>query len=170
MNAGQSRGVAQPLERVGQPGAGGDLRPIDIGFVARLLERRAGQQAHRFAERQAAGCRLLDRLEARQHALQSLAIDFHPAAPYELQAVGAGQELPDLRRTQGLAIEAQFHAEIEQGVLTQHRGRRAAHGGADRRARWPSARPGAWHAHDDAGGLQRRHIGEKSPGVGAGPT
>ena len=111
-------GLRSPLQRLGQPGPGDDLRPVGVGgrrlvLARRRARRRAGASPRRTPGRSRAAVRS-SCLEAVEHALQLLAVDLDPAAAHQRQPVRSGQQLADLGGGQRLAIERDVHAEIEQ--------------------------------------------------------
>ena len=86
---------------------------------------RAGEQAHRLAEREAVlpgFC--FDRSKLREHPAKPVSIDFYPASAHEMQAVRRGQQRFNLCRRQRITIEADAHLEFEQCLV--HPGRTAA--------------------------------------------
>ena len=103
----QRVGIAKAGERRRQPRSGDDARPVGRGRPHDVAgDVRAGEQPHRFGEREAAlGGRRLHRSELVEHAVELLAIDFDPASADEVKAVRCGEQSLDLRRGQWLAVE-----------------------------------------------------------------
>ena len=112
--------LTQALQGLGKPRPRHQLRPLSIRRINRIIKRCTGHQAHCLGKGQAGVCRrLLDGLEARQHALELVAIHLYPAPANQLQAVGPFEQRPDISRTERLAIERDLHAEIEQRIFSQ---------------------------------------------------
>ena len=131
---------------------------------------RAGEEAHGFAERQAVfRSGRLHRSELVQHPAESLAIDFHPASAHQVQASRRGEQLLDLRLGQRFAVEADTHLEVEQRVRAETRRRLAPDRGRDLRTWWTIGPPRGRYAHDDAGGLEARDIGQQLKRLGWRP-
>jgi hypothetical protein len=81
---------------------------------------RAGEQAHRFAERKTVlRSGSLDRLELVEQPLESVAIDFDPAPTHQVKAVGCGEQFLNFRLGQRFAIEADAHLEVEERLRAE---------------------------------------------------
>ena len=170
----QSLRAAQPFQRLREPGTGDHLRPVGVGRLRRFLRQRdigAGEQPHGLREAEAVlGGRALDFAEALHHAAQLFAIDFHPAPAHQRESIGLRQQLADLGGGQGFAVERDFHAEIEQRVLAESRGRLAADRARHPRPRRTVAPPRRRHAHHHPGALQLRDVAQKLHGLAGRPA
>ena len=165
--------TAKRRQRLGQPWTGDGLAPVGVGSAGSLVlgDRRSRHQAHGLAERKAlGGGPPLDRLEAIERAAQPLAVDLDPSAADEGKPVGFGEQLPDLRGRQRLALERHLDAEVEQRVEAELARRLAADRRRDLRVRRPAHAPRRRHAHDHAGRLERRHILEELQGLLRAPA
>ena len=107
----QALRAAQPLQGLGQPGAGDHLRPLGavrgIGVVGNASgDVRAGEQPHGLAERQAVLLRrALHFAEALDGGLQALAIEFDPLPAHHCEAVRRRQQVADFGGGERFAIE-----------------------------------------------------------------
>jgi len=111
--------TAQGRERVGQPGTGHGLAPVNVGVSGGPIRGDAGscQYAHRFAERQTLGDRaLFDGFNLLQGSAQALPVDLDPSAAHEGQAVGLCQEPLDLGFREGFAVKRHLFLEVEQRI------------------------------------------------------
>ena len=160
--------TAQPLQGLRQPGAGDHLRPVGVGRGAHALgvDIRAGQQPHGLAEGQAVVLgRALRFAEARDDALQVLAVEFDPPPSHQREPIRPSQQIADFGGCERFTIERDFHMEIEQRVLSQSRRRLSAHGAGDSRPRGTIAPPRRRHANHHARRLQVRDVAQKLPGL-----
>src|ERR1039458_3637706 len=153
VDGGQSPWAAQPVQGLSQPGARGHFRPIGAGCCIRVRDAdvRAGQQPHGLAEGHSGVLRRpFHFAEALDHALQVLAVDLDPAPAHQRESVCLRQQVADFRRGERFAIQRDFHAEIEQRVLAQPRGRPGPHGAGHPRPRRTIAPPRRRHANHHA--------------------
>src|SRR5439155_25484963 len=90
----QALGTSQACERLRQPGTSHGLAPIDIRLRGAVIGKvRAGQHAHRLAERQSVGLgAALDRLELLERTAQPLMVDLDPFPANKDKSVGLRQE------------------------------------------------------------------------------
>ena len=94
-------GRAQPLEGLGEPGAGDHARPVRVGAVGRAVlgDVRAGEHAHRLGEGEPAfGREPLGLPEPLHRPLEPLPIDLDPLAADERQPVRRRPGAPSPRR------------------------------------------------------------------------
>jgi hypothetical protein len=87
-----------------------------------------------------------------------------------MEAVALREQRLDLGGGERLAVEGDADLEVEQRVLAELCGRSGADGGAHHRARRAARAPGAGHADDHAGGLERRQIVQHLHRVGGRPA
>ncbi len=108
--------LAHRFESSGEPWPGRNLAPAPTGVFAAVLRlARAREQPHSLAEAQALGFGAgLHRLELRQRLLQPLAVDLHPFAAHQRQAIGALQDLADLLFAKRFVIERHLKLEIQE--------------------------------------------------------
>ena len=138
----QPLGLAQAVQSFGEPGTGGDCRPVGVGRLVASSERRAGHQPHRFGKGNAAVCRgALRGLETVEQALEALAVELDPTPADQLQTVAALEQRLDLGGGKRLAVERDVHVEVEQGVHAEQRGRLFADADADLRSRRAAGEP-----------------------------
>jgi len=112
-------GTAQGRERLGQPGTGHGLAPVNVGVSGGPIRGDAGscQHAHRFAERQTLGdCASFDDLNLLQGSAQAFPVDLDPSAAHEGQAVGLCQEPLDFGFRESLAVKRHLRPEVEQRI------------------------------------------------------
>ena len=109
-------GHAQRAQRLGQPGPGGDLRPIGCDGVGRVLvaDGRAGEQAHGLGEGRPSRAASARPRGSGRGCAEPLAVDLHPAAAQQHQVSVPASSRRDLGRGQRLAVERDVHAEVEQ--------------------------------------------------------
>ncbi len=131
---------------------------------------RAGNEAHRFAEGQAALRRgRFHGSELVEHPAEFFPVDLDPPSAHQVQAVGRGEELLDFRLGQRFAVERDAHLEVEQRLLAEARGRLAADGAGDLRTRRAIRSPRRRYADDDPRGLEAWDIGQELNRVGRRP-
>ena len=156
--------IAQALQSLGQPGAGDHLRPIGVFCRDRIFgsDIRAGEQPHGRAECQPiALSRAFDFAETLDHPFQLVAVDLDPLAAHQRQSIGTGEQFTDFLRRERLAIERDFHMEIEQRVVPDARGRLGAYAAGHAGTRRTIAVPRCGHPDDDTGRLQLRDIAQE---------
>ncbi len=164
VDPGELVGRAQPLERLGQPGAGDDPGPVEIGAGRRavLADVRSGEHPHRLGEREAAfGREPLGLPEPAHHPLEPLTVDLDPLAADEGEPIRAREDLLHLGLGQLLAVERDLHAEVEERVRAERGWRLGSDRGGHLRSRRPTRAPVGRHADHDAGTLQLRDIAEE---------
>jgi hypothetical protein len=109
--------VAQLLQRVVQPVAGGHSRPADRGVIGGVLaEPHAGQHPHSLNEVDPVRKLLLDLAPVFECLLEFLLIDLDPFAAQPRQTVRRVQNLLPLVVGQWLAVECQFARKVQQTV------------------------------------------------------
>ena len=163
--------LAQRAQRLREPFARRDLRPVGAGWRVLRLDIGAGDQPHRTPERNALRARdPLDLGIAVERRLDPARIDLDPFAAQHREPVARQQQALQLLRRQRLAVERDIDGEIEHRARSDHRGRLGADGRGDRRPAWPRARPARRHTHDEAGRLQSRDIVEQTHRVGGRPA
>ena len=170
INRCESLRPAQSGQGIRQPRAGRQLRPVGVGRFAAFAGRCTGQQAHRLGKRQAVFCRVSNGFKALQQAADGFLIDLDPATTDELQAIAALEQRLDLGIAQALAVQTNFHAEIQQRILAQQRWRPRPDAGFDYRARRFARFPAVRRPDDDAGSLELRQVGQKAAGIWRRPA
>ena len=133
----------QRLQRLGQPGTGGHLRPVgNPGILIGSGNRSTGQEAHGLDEGQAVTfSQSLRVLELPHRAFKTAAIDLDPLTAQQHQRVGAGEQPGDFLVAERFAVERHGHVEIEQSVETDARRRAGANRRRDQWARRTAGAP-----------------------------
>ena len=90
-----------------------------------------------------------------------LAVEFNPLSAHERETLGLSQQIVDFGGAERLALERDFHAEVEQRVLSQPRRRFGSHGARYLRPRRTIAPPRRRHAHHHARRLELRDVPQK---------
>ena len=120
MNARQPFRTAKPLQCLRQPRTRNYLRPVRIGTAVCFIGGNIGacEHAHGLAKAEAiflSGA--LHLAEVFDHPAQALTINFHPSPAHQRQPIRPGQQFLDFCDSQGLAIQRDFHTEIEQRIF-----------------------------------------------------
>ena len=123
--------AAQPLQRLHQPGTGHHLRPVHAGFRNDRRARRIGAREHPHGLPKTQALRrsgLVHPLKVLQRRRKLLAVDLDPLTSNQREPFGLGEQFSDLAGIKRLAVERDVHAEVQQRVRSELRGRRRAEG------------------------------------------
>ena len=166
-------GMTKTFERLGEPRPGTDARPIGrdcfVGCVTGDV--RCRQHTHCFREAQAIRRRCpLGCLKLFDHMGELLSIELNPSSANEVKSVGAREKFGDFLAAQPLAIQRDFHAEIEQSVRPDPGRRLAPYRCVYLRTRRTVHPPRTRHTHDDSGHFEHRQIGQELEGFLRCPT
>jgi hypothetical protein len=170
---GEAIRATQARQGLGHPRPGDHLRPISLRsrLGGGLGCAGAREQAHGLVEAQALALgQLLHLAEMRDGLLQPLAVDLHPAAPDQHQALAGLQQLRHLGWGQRLAVQGHRDAEVEQGVQADGGGRGGADRGRNPRACRAAAPPAGGHTHHETCLLELRRVLEEAQRLRRGPA
>src|SRR3990172_10523118 len=147
------------FQSFGKPRARDNARPVERCRIRETAVRdvRAREHAQRVG-RAPPGLsrRFFNGPKLVQHFGELLSIHFDPAAANEMKAIGVCEQLRYLAFAQSLAIERDFHPEVQKRVRADSRRRLVAHGRGHLRPRWTIRSPSAWHANDHTSRFEER--------------